>query len=64
MANSKAAPRAAERGADQSPVDQLITAMARLVDDREMSPRIRHMFFNQGNGNLQVSLDMHAPVEN
>jgi len=59
---AKATPGVAS--ASMSPVDQLITAMARLVDDRDMAPRIRHMFLNQGNGNLQVSLDMHAVVEN
>jgi hypothetical protein len=44
-----------------SPTDQLIAAMARLVDDRVMAPRIRHLFLSQNGTNLQVSLDMHAP---
>ena len=46
-----------------TPVDHLIVAMAALVEDREMAPHIRHMFVSQANGNLQISLDMHAPVE-
>lgn len=46
-----------------TPTDQLIAAMARLVEDREQAPRIRHLFLSQANGNLQVSLDMHAPAE-
>lgn len=49
---------------DTTPMDQLIAAMARLVDDREQAPRIRHLFLSQSNGNLQLSLDMHMPAGN
>ncbi len=46
-----------------TPVDRLIMAMATVVEDPDTAPRIRHLFLSQANGNLQVSLDMHAPVE-
>jgi hypothetical protein len=46
-----------------TPVDRLIMAMAALVEDRTAAPNIRHLFVSQANGNLQISLDMHAPVE-
>jgi hypothetical protein len=43
-----------------SPTDQLIAAMANLVNDRAAALEIKHMFFRQdNNGCLQISLDMH-----
>lgn len=46
-----------------APVDRLIMAMAAVIEDRDTAPRIRHLFLSQANGNLQISLDMHQPVE-
>lgn len=42
-----------------SPTDQLIAAMANLVNDRDAARGIKHLFFRQDNGCLQISLDMH-----
>lgn len=60
---AKAPSTVATRDPGITPMDRLISAMAAVVEDREMAPRIRHLFVSQSGSNLQVSLDMHPPVE-
>lgn len=59
-----AAAAAATAAVNTSPTDQLIAALARLVNDDQRAPMIRHLFLSQTNGNLQLSLDMHNPTGN
>lgn len=58
MAKTPTEPKAPNSG--MSPTDQLIAAMANLVNDRDAARGIKHLFFRQdNNGCLQISLDMH-----
>jgi hypothetical protein len=52
MEAAQAAPR-------EAPQDALVRAFAGLVSDHNAARSVRHMFYSNVNGNVQMSFDMH-----
>jgi hypothetical protein len=63
MAKAAQPARTTEAAGTASPIDRLIIAMANIVEDGTRSVRIKHLFIRKTDTDLQISLDMHDPVE-
>lgn len=57
-----AAMKAASTAPSETPVDALVRALAALVADPERSRDVKHLFYSQNGGLIQMSLDMHGDV--
>jgi hypothetical protein len=54
---------AAQDAPREMPEDALVRAFARLAGNHDAARNVRHLFYSNVDGNVQMSFDMHEPKD-